>query len=216
MDVVFVADASSSVADPDFLVLCDLTTQIYRKFLTDIGDELRASMVTYASTVYEDHVISLNDYDRTTFQNKLCIQRVGFILHACVSKCSVKSICLRTTTALTAIRVFVQRFHYLNWNPIKTNQNFANTVFKYLYVWNSTSTAHHPHEVKHVLWVAGPEQLPDVHGHGTTEGAVYHGGPGTVGRLPLRHSHHRRYEGHVLILLLSYVVLHSEWSTFFF
>lgn len=102
MDVVFVADASSSVADPDFLVLCDLTTQIYRKFLTDIGDELRASMVTYASTVYEDHVISLNDYDRTTFQNKLCIQRVGFILHACVSKCSVKSICLRTTTALTA------------------------------------------------------------------------------------------------------------------
>ena len=77
MDVVFVADASSSVADPDFLVLCDLTTQIYRKFLTDIGDELRASMVTYASTVYEDHVISLNDYDRTTFQNKLCIQRVG-------------------------------------------------------------------------------------------------------------------------------------------
>ncbi|WAQ97037.1 hypothetical protein MAR_029727, partial [Mya arenaria] len=53
--------------DEDFMLICDLTAKLYGKLLTDVSDNLRAGFIMYASYVYNDSLITLNNYSSETF-----------------------------------------------------------------------------------------------------------------------------------------------------
>ena len=80
VDLVFVVDASYSISDQDFAIVCNFVIDLYSVILENGGGSgnLRAGVVMYASTVYEDdRLISLSD-DPSTFVTRLkTAQRVS-------------------------------------------------------------------------------------------------------------------------------------------
>jgi len=78
VDVIFVVDASYSIEDPDFTLICEFVVQVYADILNDVRDDLRAAFIMYASTVYENQLISLTNYTQATFVPRLkTFTRVG-------------------------------------------------------------------------------------------------------------------------------------------
>ena len=71
IDLILVVDASYSISDADFEVICKLSTSIFESVHADAGSKLRAGFIMYASTVYENDVMNLNAYNYNTFVTKV-------------------------------------------------------------------------------------------------------------------------------------------------
>lgn len=67
VDLIFVVDASYSIQDPDFTLICEFVVQVYGDILADVRNDLRAAFIMYASTVYEEQLMSLSNYSQATF-----------------------------------------------------------------------------------------------------------------------------------------------------